>query len=194
MAQPEGYRKALRMFRMAEKFKVPVITFIDTQGAYPGLEAEEHGQAEAIAKNLFEMAQLQTPIICVVIGEGGSGGALALGVGDRVLMLENSWYSVISPEGCASILWHGEGDEAPAEQLAIAAEMLQGTGQDLVARKIIDEVIPEPLGGAHTNFKETAEQLRSALVRHLDILNRCSIDELIENRYQKFRNMGEFTV
>ena len=191
MANPEGYRKAMRLFYMAERFALP---FIDTQGAYPGLEAEERGQAEAIARNLEVMAQLHVPSIAVVIGEGGSGGALALGVTDVILMLENACYSVITPEGCASILWHaGNEDEAPADQVATAAEMLQLTARDLEQQRIIDEVVPEPLGGAHTNHKEAGELLRSALVRHLDALRRLDLSELMERRYKKYRSMGLFT-
>lgn len=189
MAHPEGYRKALRLFRMAEKFQLPIITFIDTPGAYPGIGAEERGQAEAIAVNLLEMSKLRTPSISVVIGEGGSGGALGIGVTDRILMLENSIYSVISPEGCASILWHSQG-----EYVAAAAEALQITAQDLKRREIIDEIVPEPPGGAHTNRKESAELLRTVLVRNLDSLNRVPLSELLEKRYQKFRRIGVFTV
>jgi acetyl-CoA carboxylase carboxyl transferase subunit alpha len=193
MPQPEGYRKALRLFRLAEKFGLPVINLIDTQGAYPGLEAEERGQAEAIARNLEELAELTVPLISVVIGEGGSGGALALGVTDRILMLENACYSVITPEGCASILWHHERNEPPQEQAAKAAEMLQLTAASLKAKGIVDEVVPEPIGGAHSNHKETAEILRTVLVRHLDELGRLSVEELLEQRYKKFRSIGVFS-
>lgn len=193
MSNPEGYRKALRLFRMAEKFGLPIITLIDTQGAYPGMEAEEHGQAEAIARNLLELAELTVPVISVVIGEGGSGGALALGVADRLLMLENACYSVITPEGCASILWHGNRSEAPANQAAIAAEMLKVTAQDLKKLNVIDEVVPEPVGGAHRNHKEAAEILRDTLVRHLSELGKLRVEELVELRYKKFRGMGVFT-
>ena len=193
MPQPEGYRKALRLFRLAEKFGLPLITLIDTQGAYPGMEAEERGQAEAIARNLAELSELTVPVISVIIGEGGSGGALALGVADRILMLENACYSVITPEGCASILWHHERNEAPLEQAAIAAEMLQLTAIDLKNNGIIDEIVNEPPGGAHTNHKEAAELLRSAIVRNLTELSKLSVKELTAARYEKFRKMGVFT-
>lgn len=193
MPQPEGYRKALRLFHMAEKFGLPLITLIDTQGAYPGLEAEERGQAEAIARNLAELSELTVPVITVVIGEGGSGGALALGVGDRILMMENACYSVITPEGCASILWHHERNEAPLEQAAVAAEMLQLTAKDLKRLGVIDEIVQEPAGGAHTNHKEAAEFLRSAIVRNLNELAGLNIKDLLHKRYQKFRVIGLFT-
>lgn len=192
MPQPEGYRKALRLFRLAEKFGLPVLNFIDTQGAYPGMEAEERGQAEAIARNLEELSELTVPVVCVVIGEGGSGGALALGVGDRILMLENACYSVITPEGCASILWGNEGGEAPTNQAALAAEMLKLTASDLRSFKIIDEIVPEPKGGAHRNHKEAAELLRTVIVRHLEELGKLSVKELLDSRYKKFRAMGPF--
>ena len=193
MPQPDGYRKALRLFRLAEKFGLPIITFIDTQGAYPGLEAEERGQAEAIARNLSELSEITVPVISVVIGEGGSGGALALGVTDKILMLENACYSVITPEGCASILWHHERNEAPMDQAATAAEMLQLTAGDLKRHGIIDEIVPEPSGGAHTNHKEAAELLRSVIVKNLNELSKLSVKELVEARYSKFRKMGLFT-
>lgn len=193
MANPEGYRKALRLFKLAEKFHLPLVTFIDTPGAYPGIGAEERGQAEAIARNLLEMAKLETPSISVVVGEGGSGGALGIGVTDRILMMENSCYSVISPEGCASILWHGAG-ENPLVNTAHAAEMMQLTAQDLKRREIIDEIVTEPPGGAHTNRKEAAELLRSVLVRNLAQIQHLPIPELLEKRYQKYRRMGVFTV
>jgi len=193
MPQPEGYRKALRLFRLAEKFGLPVINFIDTQGAYPGMEAEERGQAEAIARNLEELAELTVPVVCIVIGEGGSGGALALGVGDRILMLENACYSVITPEGCASILWGNEGGEAPTNQAALAAEMLKLTATDLRSFKIIDEIVPEPKGGAHRNHQEAAELLRTVIVRHLEDLGKLSVKELLDSRYKKFRAMGPFS-
>lgn len=194
MPNPEGYRKALRLFRLAEKFGLPVITLIDTQGAYPGLEAEEHGQAEAIARNLMELAELTVPVVSVVIGEGGSGGALALGVADRILMLENACYSVITPEGCASILWHSSNrEEAPANQAALAAEMLRLTAQDLKKLQVIDEVVPEPAGGAHRNHKESAEILRDVLARQLEELGKLKVEELVELRYKKFRGLGVFT-
>jgi acetyl-CoA carboxylase carboxyl transferase subunit alpha len=194
MPNPEGYRKALRLFFNAEKFKMPIITFIDTQGAFPGLEAEERGQAEAIARNIFELSDMKVPVICVVIGEGGSGGALALGVGNRVLMLENACYSVITPEGCASILWHSaDKADVSLEQASIAAEALNLTAQDLKRLNLIDEVVPEPTGGAHSNHKEAAELLRAAIVRHLEPLCKLSAGELSAQRYEKFRRMGAFS-
>jgi acetyl-CoA carboxylase carboxyl transferase subunit alpha len=194
MPNPEGYRKALRLFRMAEKFGLPIITFIDTQGAFPGLEAEMRGQAEAIARNLAEMSELTVPIICVVIGEGGSGGALALGVGDRILMLENACYSVITPEGCASILYHSaDKAEVSVEQASMAAESLNVTAADLKRLNLIDEVVPEPVGGAHSNHKEAAELLRAALVRNLEPLSKLSVKDLVSKRYEKFRKMGPYT-
>jgi acetyl-CoA carboxylase carboxyl transferase subunit alpha len=194
MPQPDGYRKALRLFRLAEKFGMPVITFIDTQGAYPGMEAEERGQAEAIARNLSEMSELTVPTISVVIGEGGSGGALALGVTDRILMMENACYSVITPEGCASILWRHDRNEAPQEHAKEAAQSLKLTAYDLKELGVVDEVVQEPLGGAHRNHKEAAENLQSALIRQLEDLGRKSVEELLENRYQKYRNLGPVTV
>jgi acetyl-CoA carboxylase carboxyl transferase subunit alpha len=194
MPNPEGYRKALRLFRMAEKFGLPLFTFIDTQGAFPGLEAEERGQAEAIARNLAELSELTVPIISVVIGEGGSGGALALGVTDRILMLENACYSVITPEGCASILWHSaDKAEVSVEQASTAAEALNLTAQDLKRLNLIDEVVPEPVGGAHSNHKEAAEILRAALVRNLDPLAKLTVKDLLAQRYEKFRKIGAFT-
>lgn len=193
MPQPEGYRKALRLFRLAEKFGLPLITFIDTQGAYPGLEAEERGQAEAIATNLLELAELTVPVISVVIGEGGSGGALALGIADRILMLENACYSVITPEGCASILFNKEKDAGAASYAAIAAEMLQLTAKDLHRLRVIDEIVPEPPGGAHSNHKEAAELLRPVLVRRIEDLSKMSVKDLVDARYKKFRGMGVFT-
>ncbi len=185
-AHPEGYRKALRLMRMAEKFRLPVISFIDTPGAYPGVGAEERGQALAIAENLREMSYLRTPILVCVIGEGGSGGALGIGVGDRILMLENSYYSVISPEGCAAILWK-DASKAPA-----AAETLKLTAQDLKSLGIIDEIIPEPLGGAHRDPQATARNLKEALLRNLKELVEIDIDTLLEERYRKFRRLGIF--
>jgi acetyl-CoA carboxylase carboxyl transferase subunit alpha len=193
MPQPDGYRKALRLFRMAERFRMPVVTFIDTPGAYPGIEAEERGQAEAIATNLRELANLRTPVVAVVIGEGGSGGALALGVADRILMLANACYSVISPEGCASILWHVDKDEPPAKQAALAADMLRITANDLKELGVIDDIIQEPVGGAHSNHKEAAEYVQAAIVRQIEVLKKIDVDELLEQRYQKFRAMGVFT-
>jgi acetyl-CoA carboxylase carboxyl transferase subunit alpha len=186
MAHPEGYRKALRLMQMAEKFAHPVITLIDTPGAYPGIGAEERGQAEAIARNLREMARLRVPSIAVVIGEGGSGGALALGVSDRVLMLENSVYSVITPEGCAAILWKS----ASAKEKA--AEAMKMTAADLNELGVIDEVLPEPFGGAHTDPATTAEILREGLVRHLMDLTAIAPDDLLPKRWEKFLGMGEW--
>ena len=184
MAHPEGYRKALRLMRLAEKFKAPVITLVDTPGAYPGLGAEERGQAEAIARNLIEMAALTTPIITAVIGEGGSGGALAIGVADRVVMLENSVYSVISPEGCAAILWKD------ASQRERAAEALKITAQDLLGLKVIDEIVPEPPGGAHADPEATAQRLGEALRRHLTELRRLRPEKLLRRREEKYLSMG----
>lgn len=186
MANPEGYRKALRIMKLAEKFKKPVITFIDTPGAFPGIEAEERGQAEAIARNLFEMSRLETPIICVIIGEGASGGAIGIGVGDRILMLENAWYSVISPESCSSILWRSWSFK---EQ---AAEALKLTAADLIQFGIIDRVIPEPIGGAHRNPEQTAQTLKAALIEELKPLLRKDRKALVEERIEKFGKMGVF--
>jgi acetyl-CoA carboxylase carboxyl transferase subunit alpha len=186
MPHPEGYRKALRLMQLAAKFRTPVITLIDTPGAYPGIAAEERGQAEAIARNLREMAGLATPIVCVVTGEGGSGGALALGVGNRVLMLEHAIYSVISPEGCAAILW---GDAAKAPD---AARLLRVTAPDLLRLGVIDAIVPEPAGGAHRNWVETAANLRVALRDHLRTLRAKSGPELVEERYERFRRIGLF--
>lgn len=194
MPNPEGYRKALRLFRLAEKFGLPLITFIDTQGAFPGLEAEERGQAEAIARNLAELSELTIPIISVVIGEGGSGGALALGVADRILMMENACYSVITPEGCASILYHSADTAVVSpEQAAMAAESLNLTAADLKRHNLVDEIVPEPTGGAHSNHKEAAELLRASLVRALDPLAKLTVKELVAQRYEKFRRIGAFT-
>lgn len=186
MASPEGYRKAHRMFDLAERFKRPIITFVDTPGAYPGIEAEERGQAEAIAKSLMLMAQLTVPMITVITGEGGSGGALAIAMGNRVLMLEHSTYSVISPEGCASILWKD------ASYSTKAADALKMTAQDLKELGVIDEIISEPLGGAHRNHQEAAHSLESVLQRHLKELRSLSGTQIFEQRYDKFRNMGVF--
>ncbi|MFO0876941.1 MAG: acetyl-CoA carboxylase carboxyltransferase subunit alpha [Gemmataceae bacterium] len=185
---PEGYRKALRCLRLAAKFRVPVICLIDTPGAFPGIGAEERGQAQLIATNLLEMSRTPTPIICVVIGEGGSGGALGIGIGDRVSMLEHAYYSVISPEGCAGILWK----EANDETKPLAAEALKLTSRHLLRLAVIDEVIPEPLGGAHRDHREMANSLKSYLVRYIRELRPLSIEELLEQRYQKFRRMGVF--
>ena len=184
MAQPEGYRKALRLMKLAEKFRKPVITLIDTPGAFPGIEAEERGQAEAIAHNLFEMAKLTVPIICVIIGEGASGGAIGLGVGDRILMAENSWYSVISPESCSSILWRSWNYK---EQ---AAEALQLTAEDLLGQGIIDRIIPEPLGGAHTDPDLMAGTLKSILIEELKLLLPKEPEALVHDRIEKFSAMG----
>ena len=186
MASPEGYRKALRLMRMAERFHIPIVTFIDTSGAYPGIEAEEKGQAEAIAKNLAEMFGIKTPIMAVVIGEGGSGGALGIGVADSVWMLENSIYSVISPEGCASILFK-DSKKAPeaARSLGIDAFSLKTMG-------IIDGIINEPLGGAHRDYDEMAKSMKNVIIKELKKLEKIEIEKLLENRYNKFRRIGEF--
>ncbi len=187
MSNPEGYRKALRLMKLAEKFNKPVITMLDTPGAYPGLEAEERGQAEAIARNLFEMSRLRVPIIVCIIGEGASGGALGIGVGDRILMLENCWYSVISPESCSSILWRSWDYK---EQ---AAEALKLTATDLLEQNIIDRIIPEPLGGAHKNHKLAAENLKTAIVEELNELVKIKKDKLVQSRIDKFGSMGPYT-
>ncbi len=184
MPNPEGYRKALRLLKLAEKFRIPVVTLLDTPGAYPGLEAEERGQAEAIARNLLEMARLRVPIVVVIIGEGASGGALGLGVGDRILMMENSWYSVISPESCSSILWRSWDYK---EQ---AAEALQLTAPDLKKQGIIDEIIPEPLGGAHRNPEQAARVLKDAILQELKALAKIKPEKLLERRIEKFSAMG----
>ena len=186
MAKPEGYRKALRLMKLAEKFQRPILTFIDTPGAYPGIDAEQRGQAEAIARNLLEMIKLQVPIIAIVTGEGGSGGALALGVADRVLMLEHSIYSVISPEGCAAILW---GD---ASKSSTAAEALRMTAPELLKLNIIDDIIPEPLGGAHRDISLTANHVSDALETHFTKLQDIPIPLLLKKREEKFRNIGAF--
>ncbi|HPI38608.1 MAG TPA: acetyl-CoA carboxylase carboxyltransferase subunit alpha [Ignavibacteriaceae bacterium] len=186
MPNPEGYRKALRLMKLAEKFNKPVITMLDTPGAYPGLEAEERGQAEAIARNLFEMSRLKVPVIVVIIGEGASGGALGIGVGDRILMLENTWYSVISPESCSSILWRSWDYK---EQ---AAEALKLTAADLLELNIIDRIVPEPLGGAHKNHEEMASTLKNVLKDELANLVKLKPEKLIENRLEKFAAMGQF--
>ena len=184
MPNPEGYRKALRLMKLAEKFNKPIITLIDTPGAAPGLEAEERGQAEAIARNLFEMSKIKTPIIVVIIGEGASGGALGIGVGDRILMLENCWYSVISPESCSSILWRSW------EYKEQAAEALKLTAPDLLEQKLIDRIIPEPVGGAHKDHKEAAALLKAALKEELTQLVKIKPDKLVEARLEKFGKMG----
>ncbi|MCP4631484.1 MAG: acetyl-CoA carboxylase carboxyltransferase subunit alpha [candidate division Zixibacteria bacterium] len=188
MCHPEGYRKALRGFNLANRYKLPIVIFIDTPGAYPGIEAEERGQAEAIARNLREMCRLRVPIVIVVIGEGASGGALGIGLGDRVLMLENSWYSVISPEGCAAILWKNEA----AEKYDVAAEALKVTAQDASKLGIVDELISEPLGGAHRNLKETAEAIKEHILKTLDELVKYAPAELVKKRIGKYRRIGIF--
>ncbi len=186
MPRPEGYRKALRLMKLAERFNLPLLTFIDTPGAYPGIGAEERGQSEAIARNLMEMAELKVPVICTVIGEGGSGGALAIGVGDRTLMLEYGTYSVISPEGCASILWKSA-DKAKdaAEQLGITAKRLHGLG-------LVDKVVREPIGGAHRNPSQMAKRLKAVLLNELDALEQLPIDELLQKRYERLRGYGAY--
>jgi acetyl-CoA carboxylase carboxyl transferase subunit alpha len=187
MPHPEGYRKALRLMEMAAKFGAPVLTLIDTPGAYPGLGAEERGQSEALARNILEMAGLETPIVACVIGEGGSGGALALGVADRVLMLENSVYSVISPEGCAAILWKD------ATQRERAAEALKLTAEDLLRLKLIDEIVTEPVGGAHVDPDVTGEALRGVLIRHVTELRKIRPEKLVKRRAEKYAAMGVFS-
>ncbi len=187
MPRPEGYRKALRLMKLAERFKMPVLTFIDTPGAYPGIGAEERGQSEAIAHNLFEMAALKTPIICTVIGEGGSGGALAIGVGDTVMMLKYSTYSVISPEGCASILWKS------AEKAQDAAEALGITSGRLKELDLIDHIIEEPLGSAYRDVDSTARNIKQALVNSLENLDQMGLDKLLDTRYQRLMNYGKFS-
>ncbi|MFL5810149.1 MAG: acetyl-CoA carboxylase carboxyltransferase subunit alpha [Flavisolibacter sp.] len=184
MANPEGYRKALRLMRLAEKFNKPIITLIDTPGAYPGLEAEERGQGEAIARNIYEMIRLKVPVICVIIGEGASGGALGIGVGDRVLMMENSWYTVISPENCSTILWRSWAQkEIAAEQLKLTADYMKGFG-------LVDDIIPEPAGGAHWDYNEAAQILKRRLLVVLDELKRIPEEERIRQRIEKFGKMG----
>lgn len=186
MANPEGYRKALRLMKLAEKFNKPVITFIDTPGAFPGIEAEERGQAEAIARNIIEMMQLRVPIICVVIGEGASGGAIGIGVGDKVFMLENTWYSVISPESCSTILWRTR------DQKEQAAEALKLTAPDMLENKLIDAIIPEPLGGAHRDYETTFANVKKEIKKHLTRLHKQDADERIEKRIEKYSQMGVF--
>ncbi len=185
MANPEGYRKALRLFKLAEKFNKPIVTLIDTPGAYPGLEAESRGQAEAIARNLREMSILKVPVICVIIGEGASGGALGIGVGDKVFMLENTWYSVISPESCSSILWRSWDYK---EQ---AAEALKLTAKDMTGFGLVDGIIKEPLGGAHTNLRWQANQIKETILKNIKELQALSPKQLVENRIEKFCKMGE---
>jgi acetyl-CoA carboxylase carboxyl transferase subunit alpha len=184
-AHPEGYRKALRMMRMADKFKLPIITLIDTAGAYPGIGAEERGQAESIARNLLEMSRLKTPIVSVVTGEGGSGGALGIGVADKVAMMEYAWYSVISPEGCSGILWKG------ADNAADAADALKLTSKHLKQLGVIDAIVPEPLGGAHRDPHTAAHNLEQFLAKTLRELKRVKLDTLLQRRYDKFREMGQ---
>ncbi|HVQ33823.1 MAG TPA: acetyl-CoA carboxylase carboxyltransferase subunit alpha [Lysobacter sp.] len=186
MPKPEGYRKALRLLKLAERFSLPVLTFIDTAGAWPGIDAEERGQSEAIARNLLEMSELKTPIICTVIGEGGSGGALAIGVGDRTLMLEYSTYSVITPEGCASILWKtAEKAKDAAEQLGMTAKRLKDLG-------LIDKIVREPTGGAHRNPRQMATRLKAVLVNEIDALSGVPVPELLERRYKRLRSYGAY--
>ena len=186
MANPEGYRKALRLMKLAERFSMPVICLIDTPGAYPGLEAEERGQAEAIARNLFEMAQLRTPILCYIIGEGASGGALGIGLGDKVSMFENTWYSVISPESCSSILWKNWDHKEEA------AESLKLTAEDMLANGLVDEIIKEPLGGAHTDREKMAKTLRLHIKKELAELLPIDKDELVQRRIDKYSKMGRY--
>ena len=186
MVRPEGYRKALRLMKLAEKFKMPLITLIDTPGAYPGIGAEERGQSEAIARNLYTLADLKTPVICTIIGEGGSGGALAICVGDRIDMLQYATYSVISPEGCASILWKSA-DKAP-----LAAEAMGITAARLHALKLVDNIIAEPLGGAHRNHDQIANTLKHSLIENIETLESVSIDKLLDQRYQKLMSFGQY--
>jgi acetyl-CoA carboxylase carboxyl transferase subunit alpha len=187
MPRPEGYRKALRLMQMAERFQLPILTFIDTPGAYPGVGAEERGQSEAIARNLFVMARLRTPMVNTVIGEGGSGGALAIGVGDRLLMLEFSTYSVISPEGCASILWKS------AEKAPEAAEAMGLTAQRLKELDLVDAIIPEPLGGAHRDVEATAQRLKAALLESLENFEHIPVDRLLDQRYERLMHYGHYS-
>jgi len=184
MANPEGYRKALRLMKLAEKFNKPIITLIDTPGAYPGLEAEERGQGEAIARNIFEMISLKVPVICVIIGEGASGGALGIGVGDKVVMMENTWYTVISPESCSSILWRSW------DKKEVAAEQLRLTGKDMLQFGLVDDVIPEPLGGAHWDYDEAAALLKNYLIPTIQTLKQIPAEERVNQRIEKFGKMG----
>jgi len=188
MAKPEGYRKALRLMKLAERFNIPIVTIIDTPGAFPGIEAEERGQAESIAKNLTEMAKIEVPIVCVVIGEGGSGGALGIGVGDRILMLSNAIYSVISPEGCASILWRN------ASYAPDAAEALNLTANSLLKLEVIDEIIQEPGKGAHTDYKKIAKAVKETITNNIESLKNLQIEKLLDLRFKKFSNMGKFSI
>ena len=187
MANPEGYRKALRLMKLAEKFNKPVITLIDTPGAYPGLEAEERGQGEAIARNIYEMLDLKVPVICVIIGEGASGGALGIGVGDKVAMLQNTWYTVISPESCSSILWRSW------DKKEIAAEQLKLTGEDMLKFGLVDDVIPEPAGGAHWDYKQAALNVKSYLIKTIEELEKIPAEKRVEQRIEKFSKMGFYT-
>ena len=184
MPNPEGYRKALRLFKLAEKFNKPIVTFIDTPGAFPGIEAEERGQGEAIARNLFEMMQLKVPVICIIIGEGASGGALGIGIGDKVLMLENTWYSVISPESCSSILWRNWDNKEKA------ASALKLTSDDMLANKLVDGVINEPSGGAHSDPEAMFETVKKEILKHLKVLEKIDSQERIDARIEKFCAMG----
>tara|TARA_B100000123_G_scaffold97634_1_gene71257 strand:- start:62 stop:1015 length:954 start_codon:yes stop_codon:yes gene_type:complete len=186
MANPEGYRKALRLMKLAEKFNKPIVCLIDTPGAFPGLEAEERGQGEAIARNLYEMMILKVPVVCIVIGEGASGGALGIGIGDKVLMLENTWYSVISPESCSSILWRSW------DYKEIAAEALKLTGKDMLKNKLIDGIIKEPLGGAHAEPEKMYKKLKTEIKRHISKLNEQTPQQRVDNRIEKFCKMGVY--
>lgn len=186
MANPEGYRKALRLMKLAEKFNKPIVTFIDTPGAFPGIEAEERGQGEAIARNLKEMFMLKVPVICIIIGEGASGGALGIGIGDSVLMLENTWYSVISPESCSSILWRSW------EYKEQAAEALKLTAKDMLKFKLIDGIIKEPLGGAHTDMKGAAKEIKKVILQNIKEINKLTTEKMIDKRINKFTSMGVF--
>jgi acetyl-CoA carboxylase carboxyl transferase subunit alpha len=186
MPNPEGYRKALRLMKLAEKFDIPIVTFIDTPGAYPGLEAEERGQGEAIARNLYEMTKLKVPVVCVILGEGASGGALGIGIGDKVLMLENTWYSVISPESCSSILWRSW------EFKEKASTVLKLTAEDMMQNKLIDGVIPEPVGGAHTNYNEVFKTVKTEVMKNISKLSKLKPEKRIEKRIEKFSSMGAF--
>jgi acetyl-CoA carboxylase carboxyl transferase subunit alpha len=187
MPNPEGYRKALRLFKLAEKFGKPIVTFIDTPGAYPGIEAEERGQGEAIARNLFEMSKLKVPVLCFIIGEGASGGALGIGIGDKVIMLEYTWYSVISPESCSSILWRNWNNKEKA------AEALKLTANDMLQLKLIDGVLKEPVGGAHSNPEKMFQTVKAEIVKQLNKLSAIPIDELVNKRIEKFCNMGVYS-
>ena len=186
MANPEGYRKALRLMKKAEKFNIPIVTLIDTPGAYPGLEAEERGQGEAIARNIYEMMNIKVPIICIIIGEGASGGALGIGVGDKILMLENTWYSVISPESCSSILWRSW------EYKELAADALKLTATDMFKNKLIDKIINEPLGGAHYDPEETFETVKENIVSFKKQISSMNLEKMIGNRRKKFVKIGNF--